>query len=255
MTITKLIQAIERGAIDEVTAELRRTPSLVSATTADGDTLLHIACWQKKEAIVEALLARGAAVDARGCYGRTPLHYAVHEGKAASVPIVRRLVEQGADPSIRDANGFTVEAWARQEMWGDALDAVLPLLKKSRPPALRLVPSSKPRAAPSSKGEVAGDDFASVTAQVKSIESRSHTALALSRMLTAFRDGSTWDARHTARDLPSADARCLEDAQKVLDAIDESSWAAPFREWIHEAGSPAEVHRLIERYEQSRNAG
>jgi ankyrin repeat protein len=93
---------------------------------------LHIACWQKQLGIIGVLAAHQPDVNARGCYGRTPLHYAVHEGGPLSVPIVADLLARGADPSIRDDNGFTVEDWAKVEM-DEGLPDVLALLRGKRP--------------------------------------------------------------------------------------------------------------------------
>ena len=70
-------------------------------------------------------------MNARGCYGRTPLHYAVHEGRAISVPILGVLLAMGADPSIVDDNGFSVEDWAKTEM-SDGLAEVLEMIRRAR---------------------------------------------------------------------------------------------------------------------------
>jgi hypothetical protein len=129
-----LIELVERGDHAAVAAALRAEPALAAGKTSDGDTLLHIACWQKRAAIVRDLLALADAhaLDARGCYGRTPLHYAVHEGSPASVPIVAALLARGADPSLLDDNGFDVARWAAIEMDAGLAD-VLALLRNPPP--------------------------------------------------------------------------------------------------------------------------
>jgi hypothetical protein len=120
-----------------VAAALRDDPALVRATTAEHDTLLHLACWQKRADLVALLLNAGADVNVAGCYGRTPLHYAVHEGGPESVPLVAALRAVGASPTLTDDFGHTVAAWAEIEMVG-ALDEVLALLRgpvaPGRPP-------------------------------------------------------------------------------------------------------------------------
>ena len=126
-----LSDKIERGDVKGVAEELRADPSLVSAVTPDGDTPLHLACWHKQIAIVATILAYEPELNARGAYGRTPLHYAVHEGRFISVPIVAVLLAMGADATIADNNGFSVEDWAKIEM-SDGLAEVLELLNRPR---------------------------------------------------------------------------------------------------------------------------
>lgn len=121
---------IERGDVHGVSEALRVDPSLVATKTPDGDTLLHIACWQKQIAIIGIILAYRPDLNAHGCYGRTPLHYAVHEGRAISVPIVGILIAMGADPFVQDENGYSVEDWAKIEMY-DGLAEVLDMLRRS----------------------------------------------------------------------------------------------------------------------------
>lgn len=121
---------IERGDVRGVTSALRADPSLVTSKTKDGDTALHIACWQKQIAIIGTILAYEPELNARGCYGRTPLHYAVHEGGPISIPIVKLLLSSGAQGSLRDDNGFSVEDWAKIEMH-DGLAEVLDMLRRN----------------------------------------------------------------------------------------------------------------------------
>ena len=48
ITVIQLSDMIERGDVRGVAEALRIDPSLVAAKTPDGDTPLHIACWQKQ---------------------------------------------------------------------------------------------------------------------------------------------------------------------------------------------------------------
>jgi ankyrin repeat protein len=134
----RIVQSIEAGDDAAVLAAIADDPTCLGASTDDADTLLHLACWQKRSALVEVLVVRGAALDARGCYGRSPLHYAVHEGNAASPAIVAALLAAGADPGARDDAGFSVEDWAKVELEADLAD-VLALLRRTgpRPPRIR----------------------------------------------------------------------------------------------------------------------
>ncbi len=127
----RLARMIERGDVRGVSEALRVDPSLVGARTPDGDMPLHLACWHKQIEIVGIILACHPDLNARGCYGRTPLHYAVHEGRAISVPILGVLLAMGADPSIVDDNGFSVEDWAKTEM-SDGLAEVLEMIRRAR---------------------------------------------------------------------------------------------------------------------------
>lgn len=129
MTADELADLITNGDGAAVAAALKSDPSLISARTAEGDMPLHIAAWQKQVGILGVLAAYHPDVNARGAYGRTPLHYAVHEGGKISVPIVGDLLDRGADPSIKDENGYSVEDWAKIEM-DDGLPEVLALLRK-----------------------------------------------------------------------------------------------------------------------------
>ena len=99
------------------------------ATSRNGDTPLHLACWHKQIAIVGTILGYGPDLNARGCYGWTPLHYAVHAGRTISVPIVGILMAPGADPIVWDNNGFSVEDWAKIEMY-EGLASVLDMLNR-----------------------------------------------------------------------------------------------------------------------------
>jgi ankyrin repeat protein len=137
MSPEQMSDLITRGDVLAVARALRADPALVSSTTRDGDTPLHIACWQKQIAIIAMILAYRPDLNTRGCYGRTALHYAVHEGGNISIPIVGILLAMGADPLIRDDNGFSVEDWAKIEMY-EGLDEVLHMLRHPprRQPAL-----------------------------------------------------------------------------------------------------------------------
>jgi len=104
------------GRIQELQQLLQQHPSQIDARNEDGDTPLHYACWAKQLGVVGVLLAFSPDVNAKGCYGRTPLHYAVHEGSPISVPVVISLLNAGADPGIADSNGFSPADWAKVEM-------------------------------------------------------------------------------------------------------------------------------------------
>lgn len=128
--VLHLQQMIVSGNIKKVLDSLRADPSLIKNKTPDGDMPIHTACWQKQIAIIGVLISYKPDLNARGCYGRTPLHYAVHEGRAISIPIVGMLLAMGANPFVQDNNGYSVEDWAKVEMY-DGLEDVLYLIQRS----------------------------------------------------------------------------------------------------------------------------
>jgi hypothetical protein len=118
----------------ELARALDLDPALATqASVAEGRTLLHEACWHKKLPLVELLLSRGADPNAReSVHGRSVLHCAVHDAPSGEVrPIVSVLLAHGASPAVTDAHGFTVEAYARQEIWDDPTE-ILALLAAAR---------------------------------------------------------------------------------------------------------------------------
>lgn len=237
-TLDELTRAIEADADAEVAEALHRDPSLVSMTTQDGDTLLHIACRQKRAAIVQSLLAHEPDVDARGLHGWTPLHCAVSDGSRRSVPIVQMLMASGADPALQDDQGFSVSEWARRDMW-EALDSVLELLAA---PAAATAPVP---------AALVGDDFADTVARMQAIERRGHTEAALARLVDRFVRGERCDVATAMQRLPAAEVRCLEDARRILDVIATSSWASPLRDLLARELRPADVVRLLDAYERA----
>jgi len=69
----------------------------------DGCTCLMIAAWSGHLDISRLLIDKGAQVEAKSSYGRTPLHLAAEEGH---VEIVRLLCDHGADVEARNISGF-----------------------------------------------------------------------------------------------------------------------------------------------------
>jgi ankyrin repeat protein len=96
-----------------------------------GVTALHRAVRQRCSAAVEALLSQGANARLRNKSGSTPLHLAVQttgrggsgrpESHAQQERIIQLLLQAGANPQDRDANGKTV----KQAVQGERLAAML----------------------------------------------------------------------------------------------------------------------------------
>jgi ankyrin repeat protein len=76
----------------------------------DGDTALHIACRRGDLWAVKMLVEGGVDVNSTGDMEITPLH-AIHRAKNVSQhdreAIESYLIEQGADPNLRDGFGLT----------------------------------------------------------------------------------------------------------------------------------------------------
>ena len=75
----------------------------------DGRTAVHWACSNGHLEIVRLLLCQGADMSIRDNDGDTALHDASSNGH---LEIVQLLLCQGADMSIRDDNGWTALDWA-----------------------------------------------------------------------------------------------------------------------------------------------
>lgn len=92
----RLLAAARDGRV-EVVRTLLQEGADVNAARGDGLTALHLAAEGGHEAVADALVAAGAAVDAGTRIGRyTPLHVAARGGHDA---IVARLLEAGAGPN------------------------------------------------------------------------------------------------------------------------------------------------------------
>ena len=91
------------GRVDEL---LNGQSGLVNSYSSDGWTPLHLACFFGQPAMAEALIARGASVDARSrnAMQNTPLHAAAG-GRCRDA--VRALIEHGAGVNARQEGGWT----------------------------------------------------------------------------------------------------------------------------------------------------
>jgi len=91
----------------------------INARDSSGHTPLHFSCNEGNIECVKSLVAKGALINAINneimivldqripvfvVGGRTPLHYAAEQGYADCVAF---LLKQGADPSLKDLDGYT----------------------------------------------------------------------------------------------------------------------------------------------------
>lgn len=105
------------GDVEEVSKLLERDPGLIDArdpavgpASARAGTALHVAASLGREAVARTLLERGADPDARSAEGHAPLHYAAARGHTG---VIRLLLEHGATLALADGeHDATAEQWA-----------------------------------------------------------------------------------------------------------------------------------------------
>lgn len=99
-----IVKATQYGAITRV-KELVEAGWDVNQPDTETVSLLHWAAINNRKDIIKYFLDKGATVDAIGGeLQATPLHWATRQGHLASVVL---LMQAGADPSIRDAEGIS----------------------------------------------------------------------------------------------------------------------------------------------------
>lgn len=153
-----LILALREKAMKVFTVLLNQRGTNLDLRINNGDTALMIAAYSANKAAVQALLAKGAAVNKEGW---TPLHYAAAAGdndivkmllnKSAALdapspnkttPImmaargghiltVKMLLDAGADASLKNEQGMTAIDFARQNGSIDIVDGLTYRLKKA----------------------------------------------------------------------------------------------------------------------------
>ncbi|KAI8384444.1 uncharacterized protein BYT42DRAFT_562562 [Radiomyces spectabilis] len=103
---TTIFEAAQRGSFQTIRYLLDNKLASVNDVDAGGITPLHYATLAHNDVCVKYLIDRGATVDAPGGdLKATPLHWAARQGRLASV---HRLIKEGANPTLKDAQGFNV---------------------------------------------------------------------------------------------------------------------------------------------------
>ena len=103
--------AARMGSRQEVEKLLKESPQHRDARSPLGITPLHYAAMNADSGPLKALLAAGAAVNARDGEGRTPLHMAAFATRTANGKL---LLQAGADPGLKTDAGRDVLSMARK---------------------------------------------------------------------------------------------------------------------------------------------
>lgn len=104
--VLTIFEAAATGKINHVIRLLARDPQLVNAYAEDGFQPLGLACFFGHYDTAEYLIKAGALINSPSRNGlkAAPLHSAT-AGRYAK--IVKMLLDQGADPNVREQNGYT----------------------------------------------------------------------------------------------------------------------------------------------------
>eukprot|EP00753_Platysulcus_tardus_P005801 PLAT13702.1.p1 GENE.PLAT13702.1~~PLAT13702.1.p1 ORF type:complete len:227 (-),score=38.70 PLAT13702.1:38-718(-) len=114
--------ALHRAKSAAVVNALLAAGADVDARNSAARTPLDCACYCDCEPAVSALLAAGATVDTVNDYGRTPLIEACVSGTAR---VVELLLAAGASTTVKDEReGKTAEEWAVERDYDSAIAAV-----------------------------------------------------------------------------------------------------------------------------------
>ncbi|GAB5588816.1 palmitoyltransferase akr1 [Umbelopsis nana] len=101
---TTLFEAAQRGSFHDVRYLLDNKKATPNDLDPQGIPALHYAALSNQDVIIKYLIDRGATVDyAAGDLNATALHWAARNGRLEAV---HRLVKEGANPSIKDGQGF-----------------------------------------------------------------------------------------------------------------------------------------------------
>jgi uncharacterized protein len=108
-----IFDACVAGRVSSVLEEIDKQPSLLESHSSDGWTPLHLAAFFGHADLANALLDRGADVDARSTnpMKNTPLHAATAGGHPELVDL---LLKRGANPNARQEGGWTALHGAAQ---------------------------------------------------------------------------------------------------------------------------------------------
>jgi len=118
----EIFDLIASGDVQAVKALIERSPEVLAVRMTNGSTPLHLAAVRDRRDIVAVLIGKGAALEARDDYGRTPLILCARErGQAATG---RVLLDAGAEINALDKFGdsaLDLAAWRGKADFVDLL--------------------------------------------------------------------------------------------------------------------------------------
>lgn len=121
-----LMIAALQGLREEVDGLLRRD----AAVNKTGWTPLHYAATSGQIEIMKQLLENYAFIDAQSPNGTTPLMMAAMYGSTAGVKL---LLDEGADPLMKNEQGLTAVDFARRANRSDAMELVSAAIRSKLP--------------------------------------------------------------------------------------------------------------------------
>ena len=84
-------------------------PAIIHTRRSDGNTALHVSCYEDKKEVMEFLLTSGAKVNAVNNHGQTPIYYAIIYGRLECFSV---LLAAGVNVNQRENDGGTPLDWA-----------------------------------------------------------------------------------------------------------------------------------------------
>jgi ankyrin repeat protein len=146
--VTALIAAVRAGNRREIERQLAESPEALTGKDAGGSTALHHAAGFGPINTLQALIDKGADVNAKNRRRSTPLHWAIHD-----LAKVRLLLQKGADVNARQAQGRTPLYLAA--MLGDGLPTLQLLFARGADPNLASANGLTPLMMAAQRGNVA----------------------------------------------------------------------------------------------------
>jgi len=108
---TPLHEAVLDNQEEIVKLLLKKGADVNATTIEEGATPLHTACWTQNESMLNLLLDAGADANKGDYRGNSPVHEAAPYSQTA---ILETLLKRGANPNVKNKDGFTPLALERR---------------------------------------------------------------------------------------------------------------------------------------------